>query len=153
MSDAEQQDCHTTLQQVVEQGRDPDLFLTIGNHKLTRLGSDMMSHFKILAEFLDQHGGKGYSNTVRRQQDKFNDPSLTPSAQILEAMQNYNDNFFSFALAQAARTGKYFEGVDLSVEQLRQMSQDAMDSIDRQRAMEQADRIVFTEFLEQYFNQ
>ena len=55
MSDAEQQDCHTTLKQVVERGRDPDLFLTIGNQKLTKLGSSMMSHFKILAEFLDQY--------------------------------------------------------------------------------------------------
>ena len=153
MSDAEQQDCHTTLQQVVEQGRDPDLFLTIGNQKLTRLGSDMMSHFKFLAEFLDQHGGKGYSNAVRRQQEKFNDSSLTPSAQVLEATRKYDDNFFNFALAQAVKTGEYFENMDLPAEQLRQMSQDAMDSIDRQRAMEQADHIGFSEFLEHYFNQ
>ena len=153
MSDAEQQDCHTTLKQVVERGRDPDLFLTIGNQKLTKLGSSMMSHFKILAEFLDQHGGKGYSNTVRRQQDKFNDSSLTPSAQVLEAMRKHDDNFFNFALAQAVRTGEYFDNLNLPAEQLHQMSQDAMDSIDRQRAMEQADRIGFTEFLDQYFNQ
>jgi hypothetical protein len=33
------------------------------------------------------------------------------------------------------------------------MSQDAIDSIDRQRAMEQADRIGFNKFLEHYFNQ
>ena len=153
MSDAEQQDCHTTLQQVVEQGRDPDLFLTIGNQKLTTLGNSMMSDFKLLAEFLDQHGGKDYGDTVRIQQNKFNDPSLTPSAQVLEAMREYNNNFFNFALAQAIWAGEFFEGTDLPPEQLRQMSQDAMDSIDRQRAMEQADNIGFNEFLEQYFNQ
>ena len=153
MSEAEQQNCHTTLKQVVERGRDPDLFLTIGNQKLTKLSSSLMSHFKILAEFLDQHGGKDYSSTVRKQQDKFNDSSLTPSAQVLEAMQKYDDNFFNFALAQAVRTGEYFENLDLPAEQLLQMSQDAMDSIDRQRAMEQTDRIGFAEFLERYFNQ
>jgi glutamate--cysteine ligase len=153
MSEAEQQNCHTTLKQVVERGRDPDLFLTIGNQKLTKLSSSIMSHFKILAEFLDQHGGKDYSSTVRKQQDKFNDSSLTPSAQVLEAMQKYDDNFFNFALAQAVRTGEYFENLDLPAEQLLQMSQDAMDSIDRQRAMEQTDRIGFAEFLERYFNQ
>ena len=153
MSEAEQQNCHTTLKQVVERGRDPDLFLTIGNQKLTKLSSSIMSHFKILAEFLDQHGGKDYSSTVRKQQDKFNDSSLTPSAQVLEAMQKYDDNFFNFALAQAVRTGEYFENLDLPAEQLLQMSQDAMDSIDRQRAIEQTDRIGFAEFLERYFNQ
>jgi glutamate--cysteine ligase len=153
MSEAEQKNCHTTLKQVVERGRDPDLFLTIGNQKLTKLSSSIMSHFKILAEFLDQHGGKDYSSTVRKQQDKFNDSSLTPSAQVLEAMQKYDDNFFNFALAQAVRTGEYFENLDLPAEQLLQMSQDAMDSIDRQRAMEQTDRIGFAEFLERYFNQ
>ena len=68
-------------------------------------------------------------------------------------MHKYNDNFFNFALAQAVRTGEYFEDADIPAEQLRQMSQDAMDSIDRQRAMEQADHIGFSEFLEQYFNQ
>ena len=68
-------------------------------------------------------------------------------------MQKYDDNFFNFALAQAVRTGEYFENLDLPAEQLLQMSQDAMDSIDRQRAMEQTDRIGFAEFLERYFNQ
>ena len=99
------------------------------------------------------HGVKGYGSAVRRQQEKFNDSSLTPSAQVLEATRKYDDNFFNFALAQAVKTGEYFENLELPAEQLRQMSQDAMDSIDRQRAMEQADRIGFTEFLEQYFNQ
>ena len=141
------------MKQVVERGRDPDLSLANGNQKLTELGSSIMSQFEILAEFLDQHGGQGYSNTLRKQQDKFNDSSLTPSAQVLEAMQKYDDNFFNFALAQAVRTGEYFENLDLPAEQLLQMSQDAMDSIDRQRAMEQTDRMGFAEFLEQYINQ
>jgi gamma-glutamylcysteine synthetase len=68
-------------------------------------------------------------------------------------MQKYDNNFFNFALAQAGKTREHFKNLDLPANQLNQMSQDAIDSIDRQRAMEQADRIGFSKFLEHYFNQ
>ena len=68
-------------------------------------------------------------------------------------MHEHDDNFFNFALEQAAKIESHFRERVLSAAEIDAMSGLARDSLKQQRDLEAADSISFAEFLDGYFSQ
>ena len=155
IDDREFESRRATLGLVVERGREPGLVIQDGDSRigLTEHGLNLLSQMERLAEILDGQTGTDYRNSLEIQKAKFLDPDLTPSAQILEAMHEHDDNFFNFALEQAAKIESHFRERVLSAAEIDAMSGLARDSLKQQRDLEAADSISFAEFLDGYFSQ
>ena len=78
---------------MVERGREPGLHL-LGEHRDTRAGG-ILSRCSEVAELLDRaHGTSLYKDAVEEQRARAQNPNLTPSARILEAMASQKAPFF-----------------------------------------------------------
>ena len=155
MDDREFESRRATLGLVVQRGREPGLVIQDGDSRisLTEKGLNLLSQMGRLTEILDGQTCTNYRNSLEIQKAKFLDPDLTPSARILEAMHEHDDNFFNFALECAAQIGSHFRDRTLSVAGADGMSELARDSLKNQRDLEAADSTSFAEFLDGYFSQ
>lgn len=141
-------------QRVVMQGRKPDLTLQLGGREVGFLdaATALLDRMENVAGLLDQAcGGDAYRTALAAQRDRLKDPSLTPSARIIEAMARDFDSFFSFAMHQAEEHERYFKDWEIRPETLRHYREEAAASLDRQAAIEASDTQPFDEFLADYF--
>lgn len=141
---------------VVNRGREPKLKLqspdgTIG---LGQWGQSLLGKIEQIAQLLDKaHGGDSYSQTVISQRNKLDDPSLTPSAQILSEMQERDMPFFKLAMDYTQRWAEHFREQPLDAKRQEQFERDAIESLTKQRSTEQSDEKSFEEFLSEYYQQ
>lgn len=156
MDEAQFAQTEVNLNAVVERGRDPALKLAHGDDSLSlkdwaeRLFSDM----KDVAQTLDKaHGNQDFTQALEKQWDKIVDPSLTPSARILDELLsgNKDNGEFGLALAQQYRdellSNEYQQFNDADFEQ------QAKDSVALQQEREQQDTMSFDDFLIDYFRE
>lgn len=138
-----------------KQGRHPDL-------RLRREGKDVGLHGwaeEILdmvlgvAECIDrQQGCSSYAATVRMMQELNAEPDATPSARMLDALRRDKCSFFEFVFAMSQSHRDYFSSITpLSDERRARFSEEATQSIARQRDIEAADDMSLDEYLATYF--
>lgn len=141
---------------VVNQGRAPGLMLTKDNQPITvpEWGSQILSDIRKTAAVLDKVAGDSrYTDAVCAQQAKLDDPSLTPSAQILEQMKTSGLSYEAFILQQSRQHRETITRMGLDAKQQQYLDDLSLSSIAEQQQIEMSDTIDFDTYLANYLAQ
>lgn len=137
-------------------GRDPELVLQ-RNGKPTGLrnwAGEIMDKVRAIAELID--GGTDrddYVQAVQGMTALLDDPSLTPSARILQDLRDTGSSFFPYGLDAAKNSKQYFAALEPLEKSRRKVLEDeASNSIRRQAEIEASDEVGLDEYLEAYFS-
>ena len=138
---------------VVKQGRQPGLQLLRSGEpvELKAWAAQLIEEIGSVADLLDRsHGGDQHARALAAQQAKVADSSLTPSAQVLEAMRRNGESFSQFALRQTRQHAEQFRAQPLDDSQAAAFEAAARESLAQQAAIEAADNQDFDSFVEEY---
>jgi glutamate--cysteine ligase len=137
---------------VVEQGRNPSLTLVNPNGDevlLREWAEELLSGCAEIAEVLDSASDTDrYTKTTTTQRHKVEHPESTPSAQVLAEMQT--QPFFKFSMARAEALQQSFAQAPLQSDLFAEYVQTTATSLEKQAAIEAADKDDFSTFLEGY---
>jgi glutamate--cysteine ligase len=137
-------------------GRDPDLHLQRRGNAvpLRQWAQELCEMMGGLAETLDAaHGDRRYSAALQQQQRVIGDPTLTPSARVLEEMRRNQESFFDFALRHSREHQAYFKTLNLPAKRATELHEAAQQSLQEQAAIEASDDLSFSDYLQRYFAQ
>ncbi|MDX1403498.1 MAG: glutamate--cysteine ligase [Woeseiaceae bacterium] len=138
-------------------GRDPDFRLIDRGRErtLAAWGGEIVNNVRLVAEIIDKGEGRDdYQQAVDAQAVLIENPDATPSARVLDELKQNQQAFYHFAMASARGHKEYFSELEpLSAERLQLYEAEAKSSIERQKAIEQADQISFEEYLANYYAQ
>lgn len=105
-----------------------------------------------LCKLLDRnHAGTPYTSALKTYYELVEDPDLTPSAKILQQMEENGESFFPYSMRHAEQHARYFQSLSQSEERTQFFRQTAEESLAKQQQMEAGDTLNFDEFLERYF--
>lgn len=155
MSNLEKSEIPENRNRIVREGRKPGLRLIQQDietdAKETML--TLLEALKPIAQLLDKANDHDlHTEALNQQFAKANDPSLTPSAQILEAMRSKEESFFEFAMRKTKlHQNKLMQ--PLSQPKQTEMLEQVQQSIAQQKQREQSDSLNFDDYLEAYFNE
>ncbi|MED5387881.1 MAG: glutamate--cysteine ligase [Pseudomonadota bacterium] len=114
--------------------------------------SEKLTQMQPIAELFDRtHGGSNYSDALARQQEKVDNPDATPSARILDKLENRQQSFFQFAMNQALAHRDHFLSRQRCDDTNRRLEQLAAHSLTEQRHWEDAETQSFEDYLADYF--
>ncbi len=142
----------TNLRNTVIRGRDPQLMLMQDDRQVRfkDAAAQLLDEIAGSAEMLDlAHGGDAYSNALTDQLAKLSDPNLTPSGKIMQQVHS-GVEFVDLVESLAKQHKGYFKAHQNRVLSDQELAAAAAKSLADQLAMESADEIPFTEFLQQY---
>jgi glutamate--cysteine ligase len=115
---------------------------------------EIMEGSQICAQLLDQaKGGSHYQQAVQQQIAKIENPSLTPSARVLEDMQQQQQSFFTHTQALAEQHRNYFSQRQLDENSYGHFVNLSEKSLDEQKKLEQQQQGSFDEYLANYYIQ
>ena len=137
---------------IVLEGRDPEFYLTHHGKKLSvkQWGSELIDQLLPLAKLLDEKNNTNdFAKALTVMQQRVDDSSLTPSAQILQIMKTENLSFSEFGLKQAKSVSNYFSG-NLSEEKTSHWNTLSEKSLTQQSEIEASDLVPFSQFLTDY---
>jgi glutamate--cysteine ligase len=141
---------------VVNEGRNPalEIFCHGSLVNLRLCGKKLLDDVLQAAALLDRAmQTTAYTQAVDEQFIKLHDEHQTPSAQMLDVMQESGQSFFKLAHQLSRQHEQYFLQHALTDDRRRYFEQEARESIARQKAIEDADTITFEQYLENYFRQ
>lgn len=139
---------------IVEQGRKPDLNVYCGTDlvNMRDCAKRFLDDAARVAEKLDQATNSNrYSQTVQQQARKIDNPHLTPAAMVLQTMHDKQQSHIEYSLSQSQQHMAAFKSHQLSQTQTAELSASALQSIQQQQDIENADEISFDEFLQNYY--
>ena len=135
------------------EGRRPGLELPRGSNRvgLAAWAREVLDCLLEVAEVLDEDG-EGYVAAVEAQREAVDDPALTPSGRLLDALRASGESFFEHVRGIADRHHEYF--LSLPVEAAREAELEALaaSSLEEQAALEKSDALPFSEYLARYFS-
>ncbi|MEH6357933.1 MAG: glutamate--cysteine ligase [Pseudomonadales bacterium] len=141
---------------VVNHGRSDNLQLHINKDSTLSLrdwGSQLLAKIAQVADLLDnahgQQDGSLYRDAVAAQQSKFDDASLTPSAQLLAIMEK-GSSFSELCIDLANQHKQYFKTQPRSAAAQSAFKQQTLESLQAQAEIEAADTLSFDDFLARY---
>jgi glutamate--cysteine ligase len=137
-------------------GRDPDLKLVRGHESvyLREWASELLEEMHAVCELLDQGvSGAPYCAALDEQLRKVRDPELTPSARMLNEMRERGEGFYHFARRMSEIHQHFFNNLPLSESREQYFTELAVKSREDQQALEAADEMSFSEYLQRYFAQ
>ncbi|MFC1236211.1 glutamate--cysteine ligase [Vibrio sp. F74] len=137
---------------VATQGRKPSLMLPAmnGEVSLTDLAKPLMSMLTEMARSMDTaQKNNGYEKAVMREQAKFDDRQLTPSAQILAAMKQENVSFTTLIKGYSEEHKQGYLSNTLSVDEMNQLETLVDKSLLEQKQLEAVKEVNFDEYLTQ----
>jgi glutamate--cysteine ligase len=156
LMDAQQyHETEVNLSAVVDHGRDPEIMLlneqqSIG---LSDWALQLFSDMKEVSLVLDQaNNSTHYSVALELEKQKILDPSLTPSAKILQRLINDQSDNGVLGLALAEDYKQQLIDSDYQFMDAEELAEHAKLSIERERIIEQQDHISFDDFLSSYFS-
>ena len=142
---------------VVRRGREPGLKLrrTVNEEvELKTWGLELLEQFESVATALDTANGCTlFSESLHNQAKKLEDPSLTPSARLLEELKSNKLNYARYALQLSERHHQQLLNNPPTSAEEKRLVQMRQQSIEEQRALEAPDQQPFAEFLERYYGQ
>jgi len=153
--DASEHDTNTHNRALVAgRGREPGLQLRRGDSlvSLKAWGQEICAGMQSVADILDQEGGQGYAEAIRSRTEALADADLTPSAMLMSELEKTGQPMFSYAMDISRGHAEYFRDLSADLNAHHQMLHaESISSLERQTAIEAADKISFEEYLEQYF--
>lgn len=139
---------------VVERGRDPELTL-IRNGQATSVhewGEQIFAELNEVARLLDAvEDDAPHAAALNELAPRLEDPSLTPSAQVLERIKAGSGSLSDTLLALAKEQGEKLKQTPMLRSREALLDQLIETSHQQQRDIEAADQESFAEFLETYF--
>jgi glutamate--cysteine ligase len=144
---------NNNLQRVVTKGREPGLVLDTpkGEVTLTEAGKTLLEQVRNTSEVLDQvHNTNRYSLSVNAQMGKLEDASLTPSGQVLAALQKSGLSYTEWILQKSREHKETFMQSPSSSTVMKDLSLRAQLSLKEQQKIEAGDTSNFDEFLKAY---
>jgi len=139
---------------VARHGREPGLTLERDGRKVAmrEWARELLDSMSGLCEILDQgDAARPYTQALAAQAAKVADVARTPSARLLEELAS-GQSFFDLALHMSETHKAYF--LDLyppNEERLKELGEEARESLAAQRRIEESDRGTFDEYLARYF--
>ena len=153
IGDAECRMVSDNTQKVITRGREPGLTLSTpaGERSLTELGTWLLSQMQETGQLLDEvHATNAYRAAVDAQIDKLRDHALTPSAQVVQALQETGADHTEWILQKSFEHKEAFVPVDRNTQVYDDLSRRAQDSIHAQRQLEESDTQNFDAFLKDF---
>ncbi len=149
---AEQARIDATELAVAREGRKPNLQLpgAEGNAIMSERGVEVVADIAKVAALLDVDA-EGYVAAVDAQRDALQDPTLTPSAQILSEMRERGQSFLEFTLDVSRAHADYFRKLELPEEKEALFARMSEHSLQRTEELEQAEEPSFEDYLDSYF--
>lgn len=156
LMDAQQYDeTEVNLSAVVDHGRDPELMLSNEQQSvgLSAWALQLFSEMQEVALVLDQaNDTTHYSAALQLEKQKVLDPSLTPSAKILQRLINQQCDNGALGLVLAEDYKQQLIDSDYAFMNADELTEHAKLSIEKQRIIEQQDNTSFDDFLSSYFS-
>ena len=150
-SRSETQEMVANLLAVVERGREPDLVLMRQGAPIAfaAWAAELLAQCAEVAAEIDAAGVRADDHlaTVDWQRRKVEQPELTPSARVLNALRQQRVPFFRFAMNQSAAHRGWFEEHPLTEDRYAALDAMSHQSIAEQALMEDADNVSFDEYL------
>ncbi|MCY3839449.1 MAG: glutamate--cysteine ligase [Gammaproteobacteria bacterium] len=138
---------------VVERGREPGLELTdggVGVPLVAWAGRLLDQCVRVAHEVDAATGVANHVEAVELQRRKVDEPELTPSARVLNALRQQRVPFFRFAMNQSAAHRGHFEERPLSPERHKELTAMSEESLAAQARMEASDRETFEAYLKRF---
>ncbi|WP_137886397.1 glutamate--cysteine ligase [Pseudomonas sp. 2FE] len=153
LAGAECHGCTDNFLKVVKEGRRPGLHLQRHGEpvELHAWAHQLLDSIQPLATLLDHsHGGDNHSQALAAQRAKVDDPTLTPSAQVLASLQEQGESFTEFALRQSQAHADYFRSQPLSATEQAAFEESVRQSLAAQAELERAPVGDFDSFVASY---
>lgn len=150
---AECSECNANFALTVKQGRRPGLELAhMGKPvKLDTWGPQLLERIGACARLLDAaHGGDLHHQALEAQRAKLQDARLTPSARVLQHLNEQDESFFAFAQGQSQRHADWFRARPLDAEAEQRFERAARASLVMQEKLEREERGSLDEFVARY---
>lgn len=96
---------------------------------------------------------RSYTNALQVQREAIQDPERTPSARMLQSMDENNESFADFAMRMSIQHQETIQNIPQEREDLIQFTQMAKASLEKQAQLEATDTITFPEYLQKYYDQ
>jgi len=141
---------------VVNHGRDPNIMLyhPEGERSLASWAKTNLDEILVIAKVLDQaNNNSRYSDSVNAQFALVENSELTPSAKLLQSVEQAQDGFTDVALSLAKAHSTSWQSIELNQQQLDKFTATAEQSIARQYDIEQNDCCDFNTYLQSYLAQ
>jgi len=142
---------------VARRGRDPQLVLWRDGESVSMRdwAHELLDEMTGLCEVLDRGDpARPYSHSLQAQAAKVDDGALTPSARLTRELSETNESFFELALRMSRLHKDYFLDLYTPNEaRLKELAAEAATSLEKQTAIEAADRDSFDTYLARYFAQ
>ena len=145
--------CTSNFLSVVKEGRRPGLELQRDGQSITlkAWAEELLQRIAPLAALLDQaHGSDEHANALLLQKNKVQDPSLTPSAQVLSSMTEHKESFVQFSMRQSRAHAKSLRGQPLGASRQEAFETLARRSLEDQAKLEQQEVGDFDLFVSAY---
>jgi glutamate--cysteine ligase len=144
---------------VARRGRDPSLALgrtggdgVVRQVRLRDWGREICDGMVAVAQLIDPDESLGHVAAIRDQRALLDDPDATPSARLLADLRASGLSLADYGVDLAVRTRDYFRTLPWELNRHRdELVAESADSLRRQQAIEDADRVSFAEYLAAYF--
>lgn len=140
-----------------KEGRDPSFrLIRAGKEVAIRdWAREIVEDVRSIAEVIDRgEGADAYVQAVDAQSALIDDAEQTPSARVIEEMRRDGTGFFHFAMKCALGHKDYFSDlIEPNAERLQMYENEALESLERQRKIEESDEVGFDEYLQKYFSE
>lgn len=156
ITDSERVEIDGNLDAVCYWGRQPGLELHRNGKTilLREWAVELCAAMVGFAEILDSgETAAPYQAALQEQIEVARDPDRTASARILADMKKHNEGYYHFAKRMSLQHQRYFLDLPVAQEQFKTFSKSVEKSLADQEAIEDADKISFDEFLNNYFAQ
>ena len=153
IGDAECRMVSDNTQKVITRGREPGLMLSTpaGERSLSDLGTSLLAQMQATGQLLDEvHGTTAYRSAVDAQAEKLRDHALTPSAQVVDALQDAGADYTEWILQKSGEHRQTFGPMEPKTQVYEDLNRRAMESIKAQRQLEERDTQNFDAFLKDF---
>ena len=141
------------LRKVILEGRRPGLGLTTpdGESTLLEMGRNLLDQMEITACVLDRLNETSlYRSAVDAQREKLEDPSLTPSAKLLQTLGENGMNYTEWILQKSGEHRKELAVLPPESDSFKKLKQQAAASRNLQHQWENDARLSFEQFLGEF---
>lgn len=140
---------------VAHKGRKPGLELSRNREEITlkEWATELLQQMQGIADILNKaHNENFYSDAIKTQMELVQDPSLTPSAKVLDDIINKDGSYYRFAKRKSEEHREYFMQRELSEHISQKIELVAKQSLQQQNELEASQDMSFDTFLQRYFD-
>ena len=153
---SERREIDRNILKVAHEGRRPGLELVHEGESvpLSGWGTELLNAMQPVAKVLDEQAGDGgFQQALDEQIEKMRYPELTPSGIMLSEMRENGEGFYQFARRLSQMQCNYFSKQALADASLLRLDELTLESMARQKHIEEADSMDLDSYLAAYFAQ